>query len=64
MLKKYLTISSLLVEVVFIIPFVSSNSLFTSTNPFTPIFNPAALLISRLLNLLAPEKSPVGPPRV
>ncbi len=55
---------SLLVEVVLIIPFVSNRSLLTSTSPFAPMFNPATLLISRLLNLLAPVKSPVGPPMI
>ena len=53
---------SLLDELVPIIPFVSINTLLTSTEPFVPIFNPAGLLISRLFSLLAPEKSPVGPP--
>jgi hypothetical protein len=55
---------SLFAEVVLIIPCVSSNSLLISTSPFAPIVNPDMLLISRLLNRLLPEKSPVGPPRV
>jgi len=53
---------SLFAEVVFIIPFASNSSLLTSTDPFAPMLSPEALLISILLNLFAPEKSPVGPP--
>ena len=50
--------------VVLIMPLVSNNSLLTSTEPEVPIFIPKELFISRLLNLLEPVKSPVGPPRV
>jgi len=61
---EVLTKVSLFAEVVVIIPFVSNSSLLTSTNPFVPMVNPESLLISILLNLFAPEKLPVGPPRV